>query len=496
MSFFPRSTGALLILLFISLFSNPATCQLQSANTGFISAVISEKGLVFVKDFLVEQAIRSLTSLRLPDIEKSVKIPLIGGVHLAASNIMLDNIDVSSSTIRPSDTGIQIVASGASASLSLKWNYTYSTWFLIPVEVSDNGSAFVQVEGLEVRLTTRVDNQNGNLVLNVTQCVCHVEDIKIILDGTATWLYQGFVIAFENRIRSTMENSIMKKIRDGTGKLDSLLQALPKQIDVGDIAAFNVTFVDDPVVKNSSIEFDVDGLFVPSPKALVGNYLQKQSHSSISSVYCGDSFNMLGISVEEAVFDSASLVLLEQGLFHWIVDKVPNQSLLNTASWKFIIPQLFRKYPNDEMLLNISLPSAPVIKISQKGFVAMIFSEMIVEVLDGDDTIPVACISLGFTVSGAAEISFNKLVGRAGLNDFSLSLKWSKIGNFKMFLIQGVIRVLLNTVVMPYINIHLHKGFPIPVLHGLTLQNARIITTNSTMVLCSDVAFINSSNIT
>ncbi|KAK8936795.1 putative BPI/LBP family protein [Platanthera zijinensis] len=194
MSFFPRSTGALLILLCISLFSNPATCQLQSANTGFISAVISEKGLVFVKDFLVEQAIRSLTSLRLPDIEKSVKIPLIGGVHLAASNIILDNIDVSSSTIQPSDTGIQIVASGANANLSLKWNYTYSTWFLIPVEVSDNGSAFVQVEGLEVRLTIRVDNQNGNLALNVTQCVCHMEDIKIILDGTATWLYQGYII--------------------------------------------------------------------------------------------------------------------------------------------------------------------------------------------------------------------------------------------------------------------------------------------------------------
>jgi len=39
-------------------------------------------------------------------------------------------------------------------------------------------------------------------------------------------------------------------------------------------------------------------------------------------------------------------------------------------------------------------------------------------------------------VSGVVEISGNNLAGKAELNDFTLNLKWSKIGNFHMYLIQ------------------------------------------------------------
>ncbi|KAI0511923.1 hypothetical protein KFK09_012557 [Dendrobium nobile] len=487
--------GTLLVLLLLSLFSKLGTSGVQSANDGFISAVVSEKGLVFAKDFLVEQVIRSLTPFHLPDIQKSLKIPLVGGVHVSASNVTLHHINVSSSSIHPGDTGIVIVASGASVSLSLEWSYSYSTWILFPIEVSDEGSASVQVEGLEVGLTIRLENKNGTLALNVTDCGCYMEDIQITLDGGASWFYQGFANAFENNIRSAVENAITKKIFEGTGKLDSFLQSLPKQIDMDNIAALNVTFVDDPVVGNSSIEFDVNGLFVQSTRDLTASYLHKHSHS-IYSVQCGNTLKMLGISLDEAVFDSASLVLFEEGLFHWMVDKVPDQSFLNTANWKFIIPQLYRRYPNDEMQLNISLSSAPVVEVTQKGFVATIFSDITIEVLDSNKTIPVACISVDFTVSGDVNISGNKLVSRARLNDFSLSLKWSNIGNFRMILIQGVMRVFLNTVVMPYVNIYLGKGFSIPVFHGFTLQNAQLVTTSSKITLCSDLTYINSNIIT
>ncbi|KAH0462550.1 hypothetical protein IEQ34_010125 [Dendrobium chrysotoxum] len=121
------------------------------------------------------------------------------------------------------------------------------------------------------------------------------------------------------------------------------------------------------------------------------------------------------------------------------------------------------------MQLNISLSSAPVVEVTQKGFVATIFSDITIEVLDSDKAIPVACISVDFTVSGDVNISGNKL---------------------------GVMRVFLNTVVMPYVNIYLGKGFSIPVFHGLTLQNAQLVTTSSKIILCSDLTYINSSIIT
>lgn len=131
-------------LLFLTIFSNPATAQIQSQEESFISAVVSEKGLNFVKDLLIEKAVKTLTPLRLPDIEEYVKIPVVGSVRMAASNITLLSIDVSSSTAQPGESGIAIVTSGATANLTMDWMYSYSTW-LVPIEISDKGSAFVQV---------------------------------------------------------------------------------------------------------------------------------------------------------------------------------------------------------------------------------------------------------------------------------------------------------------------------------------------------------------
>lgn len=149
-----------------------------------------------------------------------------------------------------------------------------------------------------------------------------------------------FANAFENQIRSAVENVIIKKITEGTGKLNALLQSLPKLVDMGNIGALNVTFVDDPVVENSSIEFYVNGLFVQSTRALVASYLHKQSHS-VCSVYCGNTLKMLGISIDEAVFDSASTVLFEVMLCFALVCCYWFRVLMACFMWHY---EILRRY--------------------------------------------------------------------------------------------------------------------------------------------------------
>ena len=43
-----------------------------------------------------------------------------------------------------------------------------------------------------------------------------------------------------------------------------------------------------------------------------------------------------------------------------------------------------------------------------------------------------------FHGSGSVEVIKNNLAGSVKLNDFSMKLKWSKIGNLRMFLIQVI----------------------------------------------------------
>ncbi|KAG6522753.1 hypothetical protein ZIOFF_019905 [Zingiber officinale] len=491
---------ALLLLVLVLSVSSAPDASVAQSDIGYISAVISESGLAFAKDLLVERAIDSLIPLRLHDIEKSVHIPLIGWVHMRAANITLSSIDVSSSTVKPGESGIVIVASGATASLSFDWSYSYSSW-LIPIEISDKGRAFVQVEGMEVGLTMTMDRKNGTLELAVAQCGCYMENLVITLDGGASWFYQGymnkhkpifchvlfqFVYAFANHIQIAVEDAITQKIVEGAQKLDSLLQTLPKKIDVDKVSALNVTFVNDPILTNSSLELDIKGLFISSDKTYAHNYLHKMSKLSYT---CYGEQKMLSISLDEAVLNSASVIYFQAGLLHWMVDKIPQQSLLNTASWKYLIPQLYKKYPNDDMVLNMSVTSPPDVWIISQKLGAVAFLDMTVIVLDGDARTPVACISMVVNVSGAVTISGNNLAGQVGLDDFTLSLKWSDVGKFHMSLIQGVVRVFLNTVFLPYVNLQLRQGFPLPIIKGFTLQNANILTTSSVMVVCSDLVF-------
>ncbi|KAL9394693.1 hypothetical protein Peur_013978 [Populus x canadensis] len=55
--------------------------NLQSGEEGYISLVLSSKGVDFVEDVMINKTVSTVIPLQLPDIKKPVKIPLIGKVH-------------------------------------------------------------------------------------------------------------------------------------------------------------------------------------------------------------------------------------------------------------------------------------------------------------------------------------------------------------------------------------------------------------------------------
>ncbi|CAK7349060.1 unnamed protein product [Dovyalis caffra] len=458
--------------------------QIQQQES-FTSIVISQQGLDFLKNLLITKAISSIIPLKLPNIAKTAKLPVLGNVHILLSNITIYQLQVMNSYVKPGDTGLAIIASGTTCNLSMDWSYDYSSWFL-PVEISDKGHASVQVEGMEVGLTLGLKNQEGTLKLSLVDCGCYVKDISIKVDGGASWLYQGMIDAFEEQIESAVENAITKNIGEGILKLDSLLQSLPKEIPVDDNASINVTFVENPSLTNSSVGFDINGLFTARKKVPIPRYY----HTNLEpSVLCTEPTKMLGISLDEAVFNSASVLYYDAKFMQWIVDKIPDQALLNTAGWRFIVPQLYKKYPNDDMNMNISLSSPPILRISEHNIDATIYADLIIDVLEADQVISVACISLVIRGSGSVGIAGNNLVGSVKLNDFSMSLKWSSIGNLRMYLIQPLMWTIIHTVFLPYANAHLAKGFPLPIIHGFTVQNAETIFSKSAVTVCGDVEF-------
>ncbi|XP_052178931.1 putative BPI/LBP family protein At1g04970 [Diospyros lotus] len=473
--------NAFLLGLFILLV--PSYTFVHSTEEGFVSVEIFRKGLNFAKDLLINKGISSLVPLELPEIEKSVKIKLLGTVHVTLSDIVLYEVDVNSSTVKLGNTGITIVASGAKAYLNMSWSYRYGSWIVI----SDSGVASVEVEGMEVGLTIDLENQQGNLKLSLLECGCYVKDVNLQLDGGASWLYQGLVGFFEKPLRSTIEDTVSQAIEDAIMELDPLLKSIPKEISIDNIATLNVTCINDLVYSNDSINFEIDGLFSARDKAVASKYNVRNSQASVS---CESAAKMLGISIHEKVVNSASLVYFDADVMHWIIDKISDQSLLNTAEWKYVLPQLYKQYPNHDMNLNVSVTSPPTVKVAQQNIDAAIHLDVIIDVLDDGKVIPVACISTKITISAYPEISKNGLAGRVELNAFTMALEWSTIGNIHLNLVQPVVRTVLRTIVFPYVNLLLWKGIPLPSIRGFTLQNAEIGYKGPRIVVCSDVGSV------
>lgn len=88
------------------------------------------------------------------------------------------------------------------------------------------------------------------------------------------------------------------------------------------------------------------------------------------------------------------------------INKIPDQSLLNTAQWKHIVPQLYKQYPDKDMELNISVSSPPIIRVANNGIDFTVYSDVTIGVVDDDEVISVACISLVCFIGICVLISF------------------------------------------------------------------------------------------
>lgn len=173
----------------------------------------------------------------------------------------------------------------------------------------------------------------------------------------------------------------------------------------------------------------------------------------------------------------------------WRVDKIPDQSLLNTTEWKEVIPQLYEQFPDTKMALDLLVASPPYVRILDDGMEATINAEVQVDVVSDGNVVPVACGSVVMSASGLVVISGNNLTGSIKLDRFNLSAKWSKIGDLRIDVIEPIISEVLEDVLLPQLNMFLTKGFPLPLIHGFTLEDAEIGYSDSVVTVCSSVAF-------
>eukprot|EP00252_Welwitschia_mirabilis_P010459 TRINITY_DN2372_c0_g1_i1.p1 TRINITY_DN2372_c0_g1~~TRINITY_DN2372_c0_g1_i1.p1 ORF type:complete len:519 (+),score=72.97 TRINITY_DN2372_c0_g1_i1:170-1726(+) len=491
------------LLLSLSLFRNYVAASNSSNDTdcetteGHIQVTVSQNGIDFVKDVLVSKAKEELRSLQIDDFEKTFKSSIFGTGKFKMTDFRIIGIEAPSTSVALGNSSINVVASHIEVNCSMNWKYSYKKWF---ITVTDKGEADIQIKEMEVGITLQLDEKNGSLCLSTLECGTYLKELTITLSGGASWLYQNFINAFEENIKAAVETAMTTNLVESITKLNSTLQGIPKIVKIQDSVAMNFTVMQAPAIGPKSISIGVEGLFVHlnSSALLMPAYNFKSSSSALLMpaynfkpiVSCSVPSTMLEVILSEDVLRSGAKVYTEAGMLKWIVDKIPEQSLLNTGTWKLIIPELYKKYPNDDMKVEISVPSPPNISITKDGVHAIVVSDLVIDVLDGNATIQVACITMTISTNVIIDVSGNNIIGYAEMSDLSLQLKWSDVGNFHMRLIQIIVRTLVKDAVFPLVNIQLKNGFPLPIIDNFGVKDAVIEYGESQILVSMNVEYI------
>jgi hypothetical protein len=160
----------------------------NSEEVAGILVTLSEVGITYVKEVLVNQILSDIIPLALPDIHLQVKAP-VGVVDTTITRLELSGANVSHSDVKLGKTAITVSAENIKAKIHFHWVYQYTSSY-IPFPVTDGGWADVEVTGMQAGATVMLQAQNGTLRVIVLEHTTSIQNLDIQLHGGASWLYQ------------------------------------------------------------------------------------------------------------------------------------------------------------------------------------------------------------------------------------------------------------------------------------------------------------------
>eukprot|EP00271_Cylindrocystis_brebissonii_P006499 TRINITY_DN19274_c0_g4_i1.p1 TRINITY_DN19274_c0_g4~~TRINITY_DN19274_c0_g4_i1.p1 ORF type:complete len:777 (-),score=129.33 TRINITY_DN19274_c0_g4_i1:502-2832(-) len=452
-----------------------------------MEATLSSSGLNYAKDVAVEQVLEEVTPLLVPDVGTSV-VTSLGTVTLALTAINLTSIVVNDAAIDLQNESITVFAGGVEANATLKWHYGYAGLW------SDSGTADIKVRGMQLAVTVQLATVDGMLNMTVTAQGVHIERLDVSMKGgVSSWLYNWLVDSFKETLIAAVEAALSATVLTSVGKVDAYLQSIPHQFPVDSTASIDATLLSDPVIQPNRLSLNSRAEFV-SAQATRG-HPDKPAPPFVTvpeGLLCGDSRKMVTLTLTDSVVNSAARVYYEDGRLAYCLDELPASFpvRLNTASWRFIIPALYSKYPNRPMLLDFRTTAPPAVTFVERGLTAEVLGSMQIQVVQEDGAVAgVASVQLAVSAAGTLGLRENNVTGSFALADLQLSLEWSEIGTLPMKALQVVVNLVVKTVVLPMVNHRMSQGFPIPVIPGIALLDASLVSGRHYLLVCTDIVY-------
>eukprot|EP00761_Pharyngomonas_kirbyi_P008633 gb/GECH01008645.1/.p1 GENE.gb/GECH01008645.1/~~gb/GECH01008645.1/.p1 ORF type:complete len:401 (+),score=110.48 gb/GECH01008645.1/:1-1203(+) len=369
--------------------------------------------------------------------------------------------------------------------------------------LNGTGTADAEAEhtSIDVAVAVDVDPSSGRPSLKTKHAKVSFGSFKITLKGgVEAWLLDLLEKIFQKKIQNSIEkqlSSAISKVIDQTA--NKALKSLNLVQPIDDTAEVDFSICGEHIT-SSSMTFGTRGEFLQRSNPVPAPFPSKPLPDAVNN-------RMVQMMLSEFSANSAAYVYWRAGKLEYVMqqkDLPPEIPLkLNTTSFKFLIPKLYKQYPNRPMQLNITAPVTPKTKITADGLSVSLVADMHVQVITNNSSSTVSpwhrsgnedtlglfdafTIRTNISTEGNVAVytqdnnqyyqreSYHQkqqqlmVTGKLKYLDFSLSLVHSNVGHFDPKPLGDLLQVIIQKAMLPFLNTYLGNGFPLPSVKGVT----------------------------
>jgi lipopolysaccharide-binding protein len=451
---------------------------------------IAQSSLTYISNTLLPIIEKQVQSLNIPDHKEDVHTP-VGKVTLEVKNMKVQQLHLSNADLKVANNGLQVVISNCNIAMHLDWHYKRHGW----PHVSDHGSADVKMTinlSLLIAITVGAD---GKPVVTVPSSSADVTHFDLKLHGGASWLYNIFIKVFKGDIRKSItkaiENNMSKAVTENVAKVLATIQL---KYPIRDGIYVDMSFVEMLFKAGSFMTAGNKGQFIfekgpafPGKPIVIPDYDPRFGASMIQIAF---SEFVLNSATWTGFYAEPTRIIVDQKTLPPIV-----APLLNTASFQFLIPQLYKTFPDLVMQISIGATIPPTTRIDPSiGCEIAAEGDAQFQVVQKNGTIATAFVlGLSLSMDTKVKIADNLITATMSLKNTTLKLKESIVGQFDVSVLDSVTSAAFKYVVVPYLNQVAEKGFPIPTVKGLTLVQPSLAYLQNYIQIYSNFTFSPSS---
>ncbi|XP_078411581.1 bactericidal permeability-increasing protein-like isoform X1 [Cetorhinus maximus] len=467
-----------IVTVTLLLFSSHALCT----NPG-LKVRVTQKALEYGREIGIQVLQQKLREIQIPDVSGKASVPVIGHVHYHITGIRINDFSLPQSAVGfYAGNGIKLSIDNAYIHLTGHWKVKYHF-------ISDSGSFDLSVSHLSISEAIGMTRDNtGRPAVHNAGCTANVGSLDITFHGGASWLYNLFSSSLEGPIRSSLNREICPKVSSAINGLEQHLKTMKISSHVDKYAEIEYSLVNPIAITNIFMDLDFKGEFYSVAQ-------HKEPPFSPPPVsFSEQTDHMMYLGLSDFFANSAEFAYYGAGALHMNItnNMIPKQYpvRLNTSTFRFLIPQVEKLYPNMLMLMNVHANQRPVLKATPNNITIQAYGAIdTFAILPNSSLAPLFVLDICASVSAKMAISEMKLTGSLKLNSLRLSLGHSDVGPFKVTMLQGLLNIAVKAVVLPKVNARLANGFPLPSVDRLSFVNPLLKVNQDILVIATDIHY-------